>query len=154
MVCSYKCHSSWILQEKPRIRNLVKNNLIFGCIFFLLARGAVGVLFSTFWRNIYCFLMVVTGSKCLADIGNGCIKNLRPLMRFHLGAFLAWMRLPFFSCSLVVSSNFLCIGSLCALNVPKSSYMFVNSLSVINWSPKKAMSGFERWNFVPYSEIY
>ena len=45
MVCSSKPYSSWIDQKKPRIRNLVKNNLIFGCIFFLLARGAVGVLF-------------------------------------------------------------------------------------------------------------
>ena len=45
MVCSYKRYSLWIRQEKPRILNLVKNNLIFGCIFFWLARGAVGVLF-------------------------------------------------------------------------------------------------------------
>ena len=45
MVCSSKRYSSLINQEKPRIRNLVKNNLIYGCIFFLLARGAVGVLF-------------------------------------------------------------------------------------------------------------
>ena len=35
MVCSSKRYSSWINQEKPRIRNLVKNNLIFGCNFFL-----------------------------------------------------------------------------------------------------------------------
>ena len=45
MVYSSKRFSSLINQEKPRIRNLVKNNLIYGCIFFLLARGAVGVLF-------------------------------------------------------------------------------------------------------------
>ena len=45
MVCSSKRYRSWINQEKPRIRNLLKNNLIFGCIFFLLARGAVGVIF-------------------------------------------------------------------------------------------------------------
>ena len=45
MVCSYKRYSSWIRQEKPRILNLMKNNLIFVCIFWL-ARGAVGVLFS------------------------------------------------------------------------------------------------------------
>ena len=41
----YKRHSWWIRQEKPRICNLVKNNLIFVCIFFLLSIGAVGVLF-------------------------------------------------------------------------------------------------------------
>ena len=45
MVCSSKRFSLRINQEKPRIHNLVKNNLIYGCIFFLLARGAVGVLF-------------------------------------------------------------------------------------------------------------
>ena len=45
MVCSSKRYSSLINQEKPRICNLVKNNLIYGCIFFWLARGAVGVLF-------------------------------------------------------------------------------------------------------------
>ena len=44
MLCSSKRYSSWINQEKPRIRNLVKNNLIYGCIFFLPGRGAVGVL--------------------------------------------------------------------------------------------------------------
>ena len=45
LVCSSKHYSLLINQEKPRIRNLVKNNLIYGCIFFFLARGAVGVLF-------------------------------------------------------------------------------------------------------------
>ena len=35
MVCSSKRYSSWINQEKPRVRILVKNNLIYGCIFFL-----------------------------------------------------------------------------------------------------------------------
>ena len=44
MVCSSKRYNSWITQEKPGICNLVKNNLIYGCIFLLLARGAVGVL--------------------------------------------------------------------------------------------------------------
>ena len=45
IVYSSTRYSLWINQEKPRICNLVKNNLIYGCIFFLLARGAVGVLF-------------------------------------------------------------------------------------------------------------
>ena len=45
MDCSTKRYRSFINQEKTRTRNLVKNNLIYGCIFFLLARGAVGVLF-------------------------------------------------------------------------------------------------------------
>ena len=45
MVCSYKRCNSWIRQEKLRILDLVKNNLTFRCIFFWLARAAVGVLF-------------------------------------------------------------------------------------------------------------
>ena len=45
MVCSNNRYSSWIYQEKPRICNLVKKYSIYGCIYFLLARGAVGVLF-------------------------------------------------------------------------------------------------------------
>ena len=53
-------------------------------------------------------------------------------MRFHLGAFLARMRLRFFSCLRCVSSNFSCIGNFFALNVTKSPYMFVNRHSVIN----------------------
>ena len=89
MVCSSKRYSSLINQEKPRIRNLVKNNLIYGCIFFLLARGTVNVLFFDLWRNIYWFLMFATGSKCLLKIWKRVHKNLRPLMRFHLGACLA-----------------------------------------------------------------
>ena len=69
MVCSSKRYSSLINQEKPRIRNLVKNNLIYGCIFFSgLREGLLVSFFSTSWRNTYCFLMVVTGSKCLVDI--------------------------------------------------------------------------------------
>ena len=35
IVCSIKRYSSLVNQEKPRIRNLVKNNLLYGCIFFL-----------------------------------------------------------------------------------------------------------------------
>ena len=68
MVCPSKRYSSWINQEKPRIRNLVKNNLIYGCIFSCLREGLLVSFFSNSWRNIYWFLMVVTGSKCLVDI--------------------------------------------------------------------------------------
>ena len=68
MVCSSKRYSSWINQEKPRIFNLVKNNLIYACIFFCLREGLLVSFFSTSWRNIYWFLMVVTGSICLVDI--------------------------------------------------------------------------------------
>ena len=67
--CSSKRYSSWNNQEKPRFRNLVKNNLIYGCIFFsCLREGLLVSFFSTSWRNIYWFLMVVTNSKCLVDI--------------------------------------------------------------------------------------
>ena len=108
-VCSYKRYSSWIRQKKPRFRTLVKNNLIFGCIFFLLARGAVGVLFSTFWRNVYCFLMVVTGSKCLVDIWLRVHKKSEASDAFSAWCFFGLNEVAFFSCSLFVSSNFSCI---------------------------------------------
>ena len=90
MVCSSKRYSLWINQEKRRIRNLVKNNLIYGCIFFLLARGAVGVLsFDLLEKHI----LVSDGRYWFQKLGRhlemGALKNLRPLMRFHLGAFLA-----------------------------------------------------------------
>ena len=39
MVCSSKRYSSWINQEKPRIRNLAKNNLIYGAFFSCLREG-------------------------------------------------------------------------------------------------------------------
>ena len=39
MVCSSKRYGSWINQEKPRICNLVKKNLIYGCIFFACESG-------------------------------------------------------------------------------------------------------------------
>ena len=68
MVCPSKRFSSWINQEKLRIRNLVKNILIYGCIFSCLREGLLVSFFSTSWRNIYWFLMVVTVSKCLVDI--------------------------------------------------------------------------------------
>ena len=108
-----------------------------GAFFSCLREGLLVSFFSTSWRNIYWFLMVVTGSKCLVDIWKRVHKNLRPLMRFHLAAFFALMRLRFFSCLLYVSSNFSCIGTFFALNVPKSPYTFVNRHSVINWSPKE-----------------
>ena len=52
LVCSIKRYSLWINQEKPRIRNLVKNNLIYGCIFSCLREGLLVSFFSTSWRNI------------------------------------------------------------------------------------------------------
>ena len=39
IVCSSKRYSSWINQEKPRFRNLVKKNLIYGCFFSCLREG-------------------------------------------------------------------------------------------------------------------
>ena len=96
MVCSSKRYSSWINQEKPRICNLVKNNLIYGCIFFLLARGTVGVLFSTSWRNKYWFLMVVTGSKCLVDIWKRVHKKSEASDAFSSWCFFGLNEVVFF----------------------------------------------------------
>ena len=54
-VCCYKRYSSWISPEKPRIRNLVKNNLIFGA-FFLACERAVDVLFFDLLEKYILFL--------------------------------------------------------------------------------------------------
>ena len=89
MVCSSKRYSSWITQEKPRIRNLAKNNLIYGAFFSCLREGLLVSFFSTSWRNIYWFLMVVTGSKCLVDISKRVHKNSEASDAFYLDAFLA-----------------------------------------------------------------
>ena len=153
MVCPSKRYSSWINQEKPRICNLVKNNLIYGCIFFLLARGTVGVLFSTSWRNIYWFLMVVTGSKCLVDIWKRVHKKSEAS-----DAFSSWC---FFGLNEVVFSHVCCLFH----QIPHVLEIFLLSMGLkapirlsidIVWSVgahKEAISGFERWKFVPYVEI-
>ena len=66
MVCSSKHYNSLINQEKPRLRNLVKNNLIYGCYFFLLARGAVGVLFFDLLEK---HILVSDGRYCFQMLG-------------------------------------------------------------------------------------
>ena len=66
LLCSSKRYCLWINQEKPRFRNLVKNNLIYGCIFFLLARGAVGVLFFDLLEKR---ILVSDGRYCFQMLG-------------------------------------------------------------------------------------
>ena len=92
--------------------------------------------FSTSWRNIYWFLMVVTDSKCLVDIWKRLHKKSEASDAFSTCCFFGLNEVAFFSCLLLVSSKFSCIGTFFALNVTKSPYMFVNKHSVINWSPK------------------
>ena len=137
MVCSNNRYSSWIYQEKPRIWNLVKNNLIYGCIFFLLARGAVGVLFSTSWRNIYWFLMVGTGSKCLVDIWKRVHKKSEASDVFSSWCFFGLNEVALFLMFAVCFIKFLMYWDFFALNWTKSTYTFVNRHSVISWSPKE-----------------
>ena len=141
------------LDKKTPIFDFGGKNLEF-CVQFVSAfeRGCWCHL-SIIWRNIYWFLMVISGSKCLVDIWKRVHKNLRPLMRFHFGAFLAWMRLPFFSSSLFVSSNFSCLINVFALKVPKSPSIVVIKNILNNRSWKKVMKGFERIKMVPDREI-
>ena len=96
MVCSSKRYSSWINQEKPRIRNLVKNNLIFGCIFSCLREGLLVSFFSTSWINIFWFLMVVTGSKCLVDIWKRVHKKSEASDAFSSWCFFGLNEVAFF----------------------------------------------------------
>ena len=99
--------------------------------------------FSTSWRNIYWFLMVITGSLFLVDIWKRVHKKSEASDAFSSWCFFglnevfSHVCLRFFSCLLFVSSNFSCIGTFFALNVTKSPYMFVNRHSMINWSPKE-----------------
>ena len=115
--------------------------------FSCLREGLVVSFFSTFWRNIYCFLMVVTGSKCLVDIWKRVHKKSEASDAFSAWCFFGLSEVAFFSSSLFVSSNFSCIWSLFALNMPKCFYMFVNRHSVINWSPKKGNEWFWKMKF-------
>ena len=137
MVCPSKRYSSWINQEKPRIRILVKNNLIYGCIFSCLREGLLVSFFSTSWRNIYWFLMVVTGSKCLVDIWKRVHKKSEASDAFSSWCFFGLNEVVFLLMFAVCSSNSSCIGIFFALNGTKSPYTFVNLHSVINWSPKE-----------------
>ena len=56
------------LDKKTSNFNFGEKTLNFVFNLSLLSRGAVGVLFSTIWNNIYWFLMAISGSKCLVDI--------------------------------------------------------------------------------------
>ena len=67
-----------------------------GAFFFLLARGTVGVLFSTSWRNIYWFLMVVTGSNCLVDIWKRVHKKSETSDAFSSWCFFGLNEVAFF----------------------------------------------------------
>ena len=96
MVCSSKRYSSWINQEKPRNRNLLKNNLIYGCIFSCFREGLLVSFFSTSWRNIYWFLMVVTGSKCLVDIWKRVHKKSEASDVFSSWCFFGLNEVAFF----------------------------------------------------------
>ena len=137
MVSSSKRYSSWITQEKPRICNLVKNNLIYGCIFFCLREGLLVSFFSTSWRNIYWFLMVVTDSICLVDIWKRVHKKSEASDAFSSWCFFGLNEVAFFLMFAVCFIKFLMYWNFFALNVTKSPYMFVNRHSVINWSPRE-----------------
>ena len=92
-------------------------------------------------RNIgFWWLLVV--QKCLVDIWKRAHKNLRPLLRFHLGAFLARMRLIFFSNSLCLSSNFSCLINVFALKVPKRRYIVAIRQSLNGRSRKEGNERF------------
>ena len=108
-----------------------------GAFFFLLARGAVGVLFLTSWRNIYWFLMVVTGSKFLLVIWKRVHKKSEASDAFSSWCFFGLNEVAFFLIIAVCFIKFLMYWKFFALNVTKSPYMFVNRHSVINWSPRE-----------------
>ena len=66
IVCPSKRYSSWINQEKPRICNLVKNNLIYGCIFSCLREG---LLVSFFFDLLEKHILVSDGRYWFQMLG-------------------------------------------------------------------------------------
>ena len=91
--------------------------------------------FLTSWRNIYWFLMVVTGSKRLVDIWKRLHKKSEASDAFSSWCFFGLNEAVFFLMFAVCFIKFLMYWKFFALNGTKSPYMFVNRHSVIGWSP-------------------
>ena len=92
--------------------------------------------FSTSWRNIYWFLMFVTGSKCLVDIWKRAHKKSEASDAFSSWCFFGLNEVVFFLIFAVCSIKFLMHWKFIGLNGTKSPYtLFVNRHSVIGWSP-------------------
>ena len=145
MVCSIKRYSLWINQEKPRIRNLVKNNLIYGCIFSCLREGLLVSFFSTSWRNIYWFLMVVTGSKCLVDIWKRVHKKSEASDVFSSWCFFGLNEVAFFSHVCCLFHQILHVLEIFLLSMGLKAPICLSIDIVLSiGAQKKAISGFER----------
>ena len=68
-----------------------------GAFFSCLREGLLVSFFSTSWRNIYWFLMVVTGSKCLVDIWKRVHKKSEASDAFSSWCFFGLNEVVFFS---------------------------------------------------------
>ena len=67
-----------------------------GAFFSCLREGLLVSFFSTSWRNIYWFLMVVTGSKCLVDIWKRVHKKSEASDAFSSWCFFGLNEVAFF----------------------------------------------------------
>ena len=91
----------------------------------LLSRGAVGAFFSTIWRNIYWFLMAISGSKMLGrHLETGAYK-IWCLWCVFIWVLFGVKEVTFISISLFLTSNFCCLINLFAPKVPKILYIVV-----------------------------
>ena len=63
--------------------------------------------FSTSWRNIYWFLMVVTGSKCLVDFWKRVHKKSEASVAFSSWCFFGLNEVAFFLMFAVCLTKFL-----------------------------------------------
>ena len=114
-----------------------KNTHFMGAFISCLREELLVSFFSTFWRNIYWFLMVGTGSKCLVDIWKRVHKKSEASDVFSSWCFFGLNEVAFFLMFAVCFIKFLMYWNFFALNGTKSPYTFVNRHSLISWSPKE-----------------
>ena len=86
--------------------------------------------------------MFGTGYQCLLDIWKRMHKNSEASDAFSSWCFFGLNEVAFSLMFAVCLIKFLMYWNLFALNLPKSSYLFVKRLSVINWSPKEGNEWF------------
>ena len=96
----------WFVLANVIVLELIKKNLEFaiwwkrtwfmGAFFSCLREGLLVSFFSTSWRNIYWFLMVVTGSKCLVDIWKRVHKKSEASDAFSSWCFFGLNEVVFF----------------------------------------------------------
>ena len=144
MAWSCKRDWMWRMLEISCTGNWFEENIEFWVQFASVSERLLVSLFSTIWRNIKWFLSVDTVSNALYTFGDGCIKNLRPQKPFHLVGFFAWMRLPFSSSSLFISSKFFYLCNFSELIAPQTPIQQDVDTFWLIYDQKRVMNTVER----------